>query len=255
VTSLAGAGTSRDIRPVIIHAPKAGLGFNSNWGARPSRLRGRSHCVAAKARSPLATSRREHSSAKAFGGTPTIARGTHALPIIKRPPLSPTARRAGGIGCNFDLNRIPAEARIPVVITVSSLPQSSAAVPAASLNLPIGRRDACATFIVQPEEVREKFRRVKPLKEISVTQSRKRPLAMSIGVRDWTSDVLNVVSAVCDRRKSSGSHRAPRNPEGRAPRDPNFPGQSGTRITRPSDSFTTTDVYAFESELEKLHPG
>ena len=235
---------------MIIHAPKAGLGFNSNWGARPSRLRGRSHCVVAKARSLLATSRCEHPSAKAFGGTPTAARGTHALPIIKRQPLSPTARRAGWVGCNFALNRIPAEARIPVVITVSSLPQSSAAVPAASLNLPIGRRDACATFIVPPEEVRERFRRVKPLKEIPVTQSRKRPLAMSIGVRDWTLDVLNVV-----RRLVSVSALLRRDEsEGRAPRVPNISGQSGTRITRPSDSFTTTDVYAFERELEKLHP-
>jgi type II restriction enzyme len=28
----------------------------------------------------------------------------------------------------------------------------------------------------------------------------------------------------------------------------------GARITRPSDSFTTADVFAFERELEKLHP-
>jgi type II restriction enzyme len=28
----------------------------------------------------------------------------------------------------------------------------------------------------------------------------------------------------------------------------------GTRITRPSDSFATADVYAFERELEQLHP-
>jgi type II restriction enzyme len=28
----------------------------------------------------------------------------------------------------------------------------------------------------------------------------------------------------------------------------------GARITRPSDSFTTADVYAFVRELEKLHP-
>jgi hypothetical protein len=29
---------------------------------------------------------------------------------------------------------------------------------------------------------------------------------------------------------------------------------SGTRITRPSDSFTTADAYIFEQELEQLHP-
>jgi len=28
----------------------------------------------------------------------------------------------------------------------------------------------------------------------------------------------------------------------------------GTRITRPSDSFSTSDVYAFERELAELHP-
>jgi hypothetical protein len=99
------------------------------------------------------------------------------------------------------------------------------------LSLPTGRRDACATFIVPPEEVCEKFKRVKPLKEISVTQ------------RGWTLDVLNIV-----RRIS----------EGRATRVPNISGQSGTqlgtRITRPSDTFTTAEVYAFERELEKLHP-
>jgi type II restriction enzyme len=65
------------------------------------------------------------------------------------------------------------------------------------------------------------------LKDISVTQ------------RGWTLDVLNIV-----RRLVS---------DGRAPRDPNF-GKMGARITRPSDSFTTADVFAFERELEKLHP-
>jgi hypothetical protein len=76
--------------------------------------------------------------------------------------------------------------------------------------------------------VRAQFRRVKQLKEISVAQ------------RGWTLDVLNIVRRIVS--------------EGRAPRDPNFSGQSGTRVTRPSDSFTTADVYVFERELEKLHP-
>jgi len=73
----------------------------------------------------------------------------------------------------------------------------------------------------------EKFRRVKPLKDISVTQ------------RGWTLDVLNIV-----RRIS----------EGRAARDPNS-GKMGRHGTPPSDSFTTADAYAFTHELEKLHPG
>ena len=47
---------------------KADSGINSNWGARPSRL-------------PFGTSRCEHSP-NAFGGTPTAARETRALPEI-----------------------------------------------------------------------------------------------------------------------------------------------------------------------------
>ena len=74
--------------------------------------------------------------------------------IIKRKPLSRTARRAGWVGCNFALNRIPADARIAVVT-------ESRISPAA--------------------EVREKFKRVKPLKDISITQ------------RGWTLDVLNAI--------------------------------------------------------------
>ena len=115
--------------------------------------------------------------------------------IIKRKPLSPTARRAGWVGCNFDSSRIPAEARIWLVRTPAHGARS-AAVPAAgsggvpprentrseTLHEPAGV-DARATdpIIVPPAEVREKFKRVKPLKDISVTQ------------RGWTLDVLNIV--------------------------------------------------------------
>jgi type II restriction enzyme len=35
--------------------------------------------------------------------------------VIKRKPLAATARRAGWVGCNFALNRVPAEARIAIV--------------------------------------------------------------------------------------------------------------------------------------------
>jgi hypothetical protein len=102
------------------------------------------------------------------------------------------------------------------------------------------RQDACPTqtIIVSPEEVRAQFKRVKPLKDISVTQ------------RGWTLDVLNVV-----RRLVSVSAPLQRDEsEGRAPRDPNISDQMGRRGTPPSDSFTTADVYAFERELEQLHP-
>jgi type II restriction enzyme len=74
--------------------------------------------------------------------------------IIKRKPLSPTARRAGWIGCNFALNRIPVEARISIVTEKEIIPE---------------------------KEVREKFKKVKPLKEIPITQ------------RGWTLDVLNAI--------------------------------------------------------------
>ncbi len=99
--------------------------------------------------------------------------------IIKRKPLSVTARRAGWVGCNIALNHIPIEARISVITESRIAPAS---------------------------EVREKFSLVKPLKEISVKK------------RGWTLDVLNIV------------HRL-----GKA-------------------AFKTENVYAFASELEKLHP-
>ncbi len=162
--------------------------------------------------------------------------------IIKRKPLSSTARRAGWVGCNFALHRIPAEARIWLVRTPAHRARSAAVAAAGSGGVPPRENtrsetllepagaDARATdpVIIPPEEVRERFKRVKPLKEISIQQ------------RGWTLDVLNIV-----RRMVS---------EGRAPRDPNVSDDMGRRGTPPSDSFTTAEVYAFERELEKLHP-
>ena len=111
--------------------------------------------------------------------------------IIKRPPLSATARRAGWVGCNFALDRIPVDARIPIVTTVK----------------PVHKGDTEAVMISKPEEVREKFRRIKPLEDLSV------------GLRGWVLDVLNIV-----RRLNKAE-------------------------------FTNDDVYAFEKELKQLHPG
>ena len=157
--------------------------------------------------------------------------------IIQCPPLSPTARRAGWVGCNFDLSRVPAEARIWLVTTSG---QSRAGVSPAQRArqreqstgfADAGRRDACPTLIATPSEVLEKFKRVKPLKELSVME------------RGWTLDVLNIV-----RRIS----------EGRVIRVPNISEKSGTQLgtrgTRPSGEFTNEDVYAFDRELEQLHP-
>jgi type II restriction enzyme len=77
--------------------------------------------------------------------------------IIKRKPLSSTARRAGWVGCNFDLTRIPADARIPVVTESEVAPE---------------------------KVVREQFRRVKPLRKIDAKE------------RGWTLDVLNAVRSL-----------------------------------------------------------
>jgi type II restriction enzyme len=99
--------------------------------------------------------------------------------IIKRKPLSASARRAGWVGCNFALDRIPIDARIPLVANQTVIP---------------------------PDQVRARFRKVKPLQDIEVKQ------------RGWTLDVLNLVR----------------------------------RLGKPQ--FSNSDVYAFERELEKLHP-
>lgn len=77
--------------------------------------------------------------------------------IIKRNPLSPTARRAGWVGCLISLERIPDDARIPVV------------------------KDGTPA---KPEEVRQQFRRVKPLADLNVK------------ARGWTLDVLNAVRSL-----------------------------------------------------------
>jgi type II restriction enzyme len=86
---------------------------------------------------------------------PSFAFPTSA--IIKRNPLSATARRAGWIGCNIALHRIPADARISLVKESNITPAS---------------------------EVREQFKRIKPLKEISVAQ------------RGWTLDVLTAIRSL-----------------------------------------------------------
>jgi len=77
-----------------------------------------------------------------------------ASAIVKRPPLAATARRAGWVGCNIALHRIPIDARIGVVTESQVLPA---------------------------KEVRARFCRMKPLAELNAKQ------------RGWTLDVLNAV--------------------------------------------------------------
>ena len=74
--------------------------------------------------------------------------------VIKRKPLAATARRAGWVGCNIDLHRIAPEARIPII---------AASSPA------------------DPAQVRARYTRLKPIREIKTAQ------------RGWTLDVLNIV--------------------------------------------------------------
>ncbi|MBI1749634.1 MAG: restriction endonuclease [Acidobacteria bacterium] len=100
--------------------------------------------------------------------------------IEKRNPLGPRARRAGWIGCNILLDRIPADARIPIVLDGAPQP---------------------------PAAVRARYRQLTPFAKLAVEK------------RGWTLDVLNVVRSL-----------------GR-------------------DEFSLADVYAFERDLARLHPG
>jgi type II restriction enzyme len=77
--------------------------------------------------------------------------------IEKRKPLSTTARRAGWVGCNILLGRIPTEAKIPIVIK------------------------GCETGI---SDVRQQYALLRPLE------------TLTSGMRGWTLDVLAVVQSI-----------------------------------------------------------
>jgi len=77
--------------------------------------------------------------------------------LEKRPPLASTARRAGWVGCNILLDKIPVHARIPIV---------SEGTPHT------------------PREVRTSYDRLRPLEKLHVEK------------RSWTLDVLQVVQAL-----------------------------------------------------------
>jgi type II restriction enzyme len=74
--------------------------------------------------------------------------------VERRKPLAPTARRAGWVGCNILLDKIPRDARIPVVESGSARP---------------------------PSHVRLAYQRLRPLEKLGVEK------------RGWTLDVLNVL--------------------------------------------------------------
>lgn len=87
-----------------------------------------------------------------------IPRFAFALSAIeRRKPLAATARRAGWVGCNIVLDRIPAIARIPIVQDGRVWPRPA---------------------------VREAYRRLRPLESLRVEK------------RGWTLDVLKVVQSL-----------------------------------------------------------
>jgi len=163
------------------------------------------------------------------------------------------------------LNRIPAEARIEVVRTVER--QGRACSPSE----PRRDRDIAPyqqTVIVPPAEVREKFKRVKPLKEISVEQ------------RGWTLDVLNAgngngsvldigtwgiptearILVVTESRIAPAAEVRDRFKRVKPLKEISVTQRGWTldvlnAIRRLGKTeFTTMDAYAFTRELEKLHP-
>ncbi len=77
--------------------------------------------------------------------------------VERRKPLASTARRAGWVGCNILLDRIPMHARISVVSEGSPL---------------------------TPREVRKSYDRLRPLEKLQVEK------------RGWTLDVLQVVQSL-----------------------------------------------------------
>ncbi|MGH9579521.1 MAG: DpnI domain-containing protein [Terriglobales bacterium] len=77
--------------------------------------------------------------------------------VERRKPLAATARRAGWVGCNIVLKKIPEDARIALVSD---------------------------GHVQEPGEVRKAYARLRPLADLS------------IDARGWTLDVLNIVRSL-----------------------------------------------------------
>ena len=77
--------------------------------------------------------------------------------LERRKPLSPHAERAGWVGCNFMLDRVPPDAQIYMI------------------------KDG---DVASTATVREKYKRLRPLEKLKVEK------------RGWTLDVLNVVRSL-----------------------------------------------------------
>ena len=95
-----------------------------------------------------------------------IPRFAFALSTLEcRKPLAPTARRAGWVGCNILLNKIPQDARILVVNDCTPCP---------------------------PSDVRAAYWRLRPLEQLEVEK------------RGWSLDVLQVVRSLGKREFTLG---------------------------------------------------
>jgi type II restriction enzyme len=87
-----------------------------------------------------------------------IPRFAFALSAVeRRKPLAPTARRAGWVGCNIVLDKIPLYARIPIIREGKARPKQA---------------------------VRDDYHRLLPLEKLQVEK------------RGWTLDVLNTVQSI-----------------------------------------------------------
>lgn len=195
--------------------------------------------------------------------------------IIKRKPLAATARRAGWVGCNFDLRRIPAAARIALVLTPNGRsrgdrensipalgqPQSHPVHPSGTTGSPSPWGDLCREGSgarnvaggAGPQGRASGSERVTvggegglaqtvitPPEVVRAQFQRVKPFA-EIGVteRGWTLEVWSLV------QRLTAAARAPQVPNLSEPAAP-----SG----RPPGTFTNADLYAHERELEQLHP-
>ena len=97
--------------------------------------------------------------------------------------------------------------------------------------------------VVPESEVREKFQKLKPFKDISTKQ------------RGWTLDVLNIVRRVTSSGNLECGGMTPLSSLDDMSSSPKAPSCRRTpKTSRPSDTFTNEDIYVFVSELEKLHP-
>jgi hypothetical protein len=94
-----------------------------------------------------------------------------------------------------------------------------------------------------PEEVREKFRKIKPLKDLPIKN------------RGWTLDVLNLIHRIIEekRQRAGALQDASRVPNASAPRASVM--DCGSPLPLSTEAIVTNEeIYTFAPELEKLHP-